>query len=267
MTRLKNRVAVITGGISGIGRATAELFADQGAQVVVADIHADRGIRAAREMSSDARNIEFIQVDVTSQESQGTLFDEVITRYGRVDTVVAAAGISSANYVSGEVSTPSEDPEENFLYQRPLEDWHKVLQVNLTGVLLTNQLAVQHMLRLNIPGSIINLASIAGRRPLPGAGDYCVSKAGVIMLTQVMAAEMAAQNIRINAIGPGFIETPMTASIRQSPMWQEVMIGMTPMQRLGQASEIAETALFLASDQSSYFTGETLFPSGGMYVG
>jgi len=165
------------------------------------------------------------------------------------------------------VSTPSEDPEENFLYQRPLEDWHKVLQVNLTGVLLTNQLAVQHMLRLNIPGSIINLASIAGRRPLPGAGDYCVSKAGVIMLTQVMAAEMAAQNIRINAIGPGFIETPMTASIRQSPMWQEVMIGMTPMQRLGQASEIAETALFLASDQSSYFTGETLFPSGGMYVG
>jgi 3-oxoacyl-[acyl-carrier protein] reductase len=123
------------------------------------------------------------------------------------------------------------------------------------------------MLELGVQGSIINIASIAGRRPLPGAADYCVSKAGVIMLTQMFATEVAAHGIRINAIGPGFIETPMTASIRQDPIWMERVIGMTPVGRFGRPVEIANTALFLASDESSYFTGQSLFPNGGMFVG
>lgn len=107
----------------------------------------------------------------------------------------------------------------------------------------------------------------AGRRPLPGASDYCVSKAAVIMLTNTVATEYSTSNIRVNAIGPGFIETPMTANIRQSPEWMETVMQMTPMQRMGQAGEIASTALFLASDESSYFNGQTLFPNGGMFVG
>ena len=264
---LDGKLAVITGGISGLGRAMAERFAKEGARVVVADINSERGENAAREMSAGGAGIEFIEVNVAEEESQQALFDDVVRRYSQLDIVVAAAGVSSANYVSGEVSTPAEDPEQNFLYNKPIADWQRVLDVNLTGVAITDRIAARHMLALNTPGSIINIASIAGRRPLPGAADYCVSKAGVIMLTNVFATELATKNIRVNAIGPGFIETPMTASIRQSPEWVATVMQMTPMQRFGQAEEIANTALFLASDESSYFTGQTLFPSGGMHTG
>lgn len=264
---LADKVAVITGGISGLGRASALRYAEEGALVIVADINAERGVKAAKEMSADGGDIEFIQVDVTRKESQQALFDEVVERYGRVDTVLAAAGVSSSGYVSGEVSEVAEEPEERMFHNRALEDWEHVMAVNVTGVMLSNQIAIQHMLAKETKGSIVNIASIAGRRPLPGASDYCVSKAAVIMLTKAVATEYSALNIRINAIGPGFIETPMTANIRQSPEWMETVMQMTPMQRMGEANEIASTALFLASDESSYFTGQTLFPNGGMFVG
>lgn len=267
MMQLDGKLAVITGGISGLGRATAERFAKEGARVVIADINAEKGETAAQEMSAGGAAIEFIAVNVRDESSQQALFDDVVRRYGQLDIVVAAAGISSAGYVSGEVSTLAEDPEDNFLFNKPIADWQRVLDVNLTGVAITDRLAARHMLALGTNGSIINIASIAGKRPLPGAADYCVSKAGVIMLTTVLATELATKNIRVNAIGPGFIETPMTASIRQSPEWVQTVMQMTPMQRFGQAHEIANTALFLASDESSYVSGQTLYPSGGMYTG
>ena len=267
MGLLNDKVAVITGGISGLGRASALRYAAEGARVVVADINAERGANAAAEMSSGGASIEFIQVDVTSKESQQALFDDVVSRYGQVDTVLAAAGVSSSGYISGEVSEVEAEPEERMFHNRTLEDWEKVMAVNVTGVMLTNQIAIKHMLANGNAGSIVNIASIAGRRPMPGASDYCVSKAAVIMLTQTVATEYSTSNIRVNAIGPGFIETPMTANIRQSPEWMETVMQMTPMQRMGQANEIASTALFLASDESSYFTGQTLFPNGGMFTG
>ena len=267
MGLLSDKVAVITGGISGLGRASARRYAAEGARVVVADINAERGANAAAEMSAGGASIEFIQVDVTSEQSQQALFDDVVSRYGQVDTVLAAAGVSSSGYISGEVSEVEADPEERMFHNRMLEDWEKVMAVNVTGVMLTNQMAIRHMLAKGNAGSIVNIASIAGRRPLPGASDYCVSKAAVIMLTQTVATEYSTHNIRVNAIGPGFIETPMTANIRQSPEWMETVMQMTPMQRMGQANEIASTALFLASDESSYFTGQTLFPNGGMFTG
>ncbi len=267
MGLLNDKVAVITGGISGLGRASALRYAAEGARVIVADINAERGANAAAEMSAGGASIEFIQVDVTSKESQQALFDDVVSRYGQVDTVLAAAGVSSSGYISGEVSEVEAEPEERMFHNRTLEDWEKVMAVNVTGVMLTNQMAIKHMLAKGNAGSIVNIASIAGRRPLPGASDYCVSKAAVIMLTQTVATEYSTSNIRINAIGPGFIETPMTANIRQSPEWMDTVMQMTPMQRMGQANEIASTALFLASDESSYFTGQTLFPNGGMFTG
>ena len=267
MGLLNDKVAVITGGISGLGRASALRYAAEGARVVVADINAERGANAAAEMSSGGASIEFIQVDVTSKESQQALFDDVVSGYGQVDTVLAAAGVSSSGYISGEVSEVEADPEERMFHNRMLEDWEKVMAVNVTGVMLTNQMAIKHMLAKGNAGSIVNIASIAGRRPLPGASDYCVSKAAVIMLTQTVATEYSTSNIRVNAIGPGFIETPMTANIRQSPEWMDTVMQMTPMQRMGQANEIASTALFLASEESSYFTGQTLFPNGGMFTG
>ena len=267
MGLLTDKVAVITGGISGLGRASALRYAAEGARVVVADINAERGANAAAEMSAGGAAIEFIQVDVTSETSQQALFDDVVSRYGQVDTVLAAAGVSSSGYISGEVSEVEAEPEERMFHNRTLEDWEKVMAVNVTGVMLTNQMAIKHMLAKGNAGSIVNIASIAGRRPLPGASDYCVSKAAVIMLTQTVATEYSTSNIRVNAIGPGFIETPMTANIRQSPEWMDTVMQMTPMQRMGQANEIASTALFLASDESSYFPGQTLFPNGGMFTG
>ena len=267
MGLLDNKVAVITGGISGLGRASALRYAAEGARVVVADINAERGANAAAEMSAGGASIEFIQVDVTSKKSQQALFDDVVSRYGQVDIVLDAAGVSSSGYISGEVSEVEADPEERMFHNRMLEDWEKVMAVNVTGVMLTNQMAIKHMLAKGNAGSIVNIASIAGRRPLPGASDYCVSKAAVIMLTQTVATEYSTSNIRVNAIGPGFIETPMTANIRQSPEWMDTVMQMTPMQRMGQANEIASTALFLASEESSYFTGQTLFPNGGMFTG
>ena len=266
MGKLEGKVAVITGGISGIGRSTAERFLAEGARVVVSDVNADRGISVQEEFRSRGADLEFISTDVASESSQSELFEQVVDRYQSLDIVVAAAGISSANYVSGEVRPVGEDPEENFLINRPLSDWQRVIDVNLTGVAITDKLAANHMLRLDRAGCIVNIASIAAHVPLAGAADYCVSKSGVVMLTKVFATELASTKVRVNAVGPGFIETPMTASIRQSPEWQAMVMQLTPMQRFGQPNEIANAVLFLACEESSYFTGQTLFPNGGMNV-
>ena len=149
MGKLEGKVAVITGGISGIGRSTAERFLAEGARVVVSDVNADRGSSVQEEFTSRGADLEFISVDVASESSQSELFEQVVDRYQSLDIVVAAAGISSANYVSGEVRPVGEDPEENFLINRPLSDWQRVIDVNLTGVAITDKLAANHMLRLD----------------------------------------------------------------------------------------------------------------------
>lgn len=267
MGLLENKIALITGGVSGLGRACAQRFIENGASVVIADTNIEKGKNAESELLSLGGDVCFVEVDVTDEESQKNLFHETVERFQRVDVVVAAAGISSAAYVSGQVNERSEDPEANYLFNKSVSDWRRVLEVNLTGVMLTNQLAVKSMIGTDVKGSIINIASIAGKRPLPGASDYCVSKSGVIMLTQALSAEVSVRGIRVNAIGPGFIETPMTAGIRQSEEGVAGVMAMTPMNRFGIPNEIASTALFLASDESSYFSGQTLFPSGGMFTG
>jgi NAD(P)-dependent dehydrogenase (short-subunit alcohol dehydrogenase family) len=265
---LEGRVVFITGGASGIGRASAQRFASEGADVVLADLDRASGEGAARAIAeASGQQALYVQCDVTDEDSQRQAFAQTIEAFGKVDGVLAAAGVSSANYVSGRVSSPNADPEAGHLVNKPLADWQKVLDVNLSGVMLTGRTAARLMIDGDIKGSIVNIASVAGRIGLIGAGDYCVSKAGVVMLTQVLARELVGYGIRVNAIGPGFIETPMTAGIRQTPEGNQRAMGMTPMQRFGTPEEIANTAQFLMSDQSSYFTGQTLFPSGGMFVG
>ena len=267
-SKLKGRVAVITGGASGLGRATAERFAAEGADLVLADLNARAGEEAAAAISADSgRQVAFFELDVTDEEKTEALMRHAVDAFGRLDVALAAAGVSSAGYISGQVTVRIDDPETNYLINKPAADWRRVLDINLTGVMLTARAAAQAMIGLGSPGSIINIASVAGRVPLAGAAEYSVSKAGVIMLTQVLGRELADHGIRVNAIGPGFIETPMTAGIRQDPEGLEMVMAMTPMQRFGQPSEVASTALFLASDESSYFTGQTLFPGGGINVG
>jgi NAD(P)-dependent dehydrogenase (short-subunit alcohol dehydrogenase family) len=266
--RLTGKVALITGGSSGLGRACARRFAEEGADVVIADLNAKRGADAVEEIrqSVNGRAI-FVEVDVTDEEGVDAMADRAIAEFGRIDTVVAAAGISNADYVSGEIQQRDADFEARQLVNMSLAGWQKVLDVNLTGVMLTNRAVARRMIAGGHPGTIVNIASTAARIALPGATEYCVSKAGVVMLTQVLARELIPHNIRVNAIGPGFIETPMTTAMTADPDSQAMMMEMTPMGRLGQPREIADAALYLACNESSYTTGHTLYPNGGMFVG
>lgn len=265
--RLEGRVAIITGGASGLGAASAKRFAEEGADVVLADLNPDRGAEVKREIEATFnRRAVFVKVDVGREEDIDALVARADQEFGRIDCVLAAAGISNANYVSGEIRERGADPEANFLINKSLADWERVIRINLSGVMLTDRAVAKYMIKKGIKGSIVNIASVAARVPLPGAADYNVSKAGVEMLTRVLARELASHGIRVNAIGPGFIETPMTAGFRDDEQGRQLILGLTPLGRLGQPIEIANTALFLASDESSYFTGQTLYPSGGITV-
>jgi glucose 1-dehydrogenase len=261
--QLNDKVAVITGGASGIGRACARRFAAEGARVVLGDINMDAAIDAAAQIESTGGTAHAVRLDAASPTENVAMIQAALDKYGRVDAVVAAAGLSHAGYVSGERHARA---TEGLLHQSP-EDWQRVMDVNLTGVMLVNQAAAQAMIEGGTPGTIVNIASVAAKVPLRGAVDYCVSKAGVWMLTKAFALEMTDYGIRVNAIGPGFIETPMTARAGAHAEGAARMLGMTPMGRLGVTDEIANTALFLSTDQSSYTTGQILFPAGGMFTG
>ena len=264
--RLEGKVAVVTGGASGIGRQCAVRFAEEGANVVIGDLDEQRGGEVVTALTALGVKASFLRTDTSIEADCEALMEAAVTRHGALDVLLAAAGISHALYVSG--ADPSEvraDRNAVGVLSKPTEYWEKVLNVNLTGVMLCDRAAARRMVGKG--GSIINIASGAAKIPLAGAAEYCVSKAGVWMLTKVLALEVARENIRVNAIGPGFIETPMTASMRSDEARVQRLIESIPLRRLGQPQDIANAALFLASDESSYFTGEILFPDGGMFTG
>jgi NAD(P)-dependent dehydrogenase (short-subunit alcohol dehydrogenase family) len=256
--RLDGKVALITGGGSGIGRACAVRFAAEGASVVVADVSLEGAAETVRQVEADGGAATALQVDTTDEAACETMVARCVEAFGAVDVLVAAAGISSGR-------PPSDQPAEPYtVLTVPVEQFRRVVDVNFYGVLFSDRAAARWMVANGRPGSIINIGSVASRIPLPG-GAYSVSKAGVWMLTKVLAMELATTGIRVNAIGPGFIETPMTALLREDELRSRWALGMTPMGRFGRPEEIASTALFLASDESSYFTGELLHPAGGMF--
>jgi len=260
---LRDKVAVITGGASGIGRSCARRFAAEGARVVLGDINVEAAVEAAAEIESAGGTAYAVRLDAAAPADNVAMIQAALDKYGRVDAVVAAAGLSHAGYVSGEKNARA----TTGLLDQSVEDWQRVMDVNLTGVMLVNQAAAKAMIDGGIQGTIVNIASVAAKVPLRGGVDYCVSKAGVWMLTKAFALEMADYGIRVNAIGPGFIETPMTARMGADTDGEAWMRSMTPMDRLGTTDEIASTALFLSTDQSSYTTGQILFPAGGMFAG
>ncbi len=265
--RLEGKVAVVTGGASGIGRACALRFAQEGARIVIGDLDDQRAAAVVAELKALGVPASSLRTDTSVEAECEALMDEAVRLHGKLDVLLAAAGISHALYLSG--AEPAEvraDRTAVGVLSKPTEYWEKVLNVNLTGVMMCDRAAARRMMQSG-GGSIINIASGAAKIPLPGAAEYCVSKAGVWMLTKVLALEVAGANIRVNAIGPGFIETPMTASMRADEQRRQQIVNSIPLKRLGQPEDIANTALFLASDESAYFTGEILFPDGGMFTG
>ncbi|HLZ68331.1 MAG TPA: SDR family NAD(P)-dependent oxidoreductase [Dehalococcoidia bacterium] len=254
--RLEGKVALITGGGSGIGRASAERFATEGARVCVIDRSLEGAAETVRRIEAAGGQAFAAQADVTSEAIVNGVSHRCVETYGALDCVVAAAGIARA---------PGQQGGEP-LWNMPLEAFDGMLDVNLRGVLLTCRAAVREMLNAGRPGAIVTISSGAARLPLAGGGHYCIAKAGVWMLTKVMALELAAQNIRINAIGPGYIDTPMTQPMHQSEERLQQILRAVPMHRMGEPEEIAATALFLCSDEASYFTGQMLHPAGGLYL-
>jgi len=258
--RLENKNALITGGASGIGRATAIRFAEEGANVAVAD----RNLAAADAVAADVRKLGrkavAIQVDTSDEAQVDAMVARTVSELGSVDILVAAAGISHARYGEEGPATPAP------LSAKPLADWKKVLSINLDGVFLCDRAVARAMIDAGKGGRIINIASGAAKLPTPGAGEYAVSKAGVWMLSKVLAVELAPNKITVNAIGPGFINTPMTADIQKATGFMKRLIGRVPLGNIGEPVDVANTALFLASEEGRYYTGSILHPDGGVVM-
>ena len=275
MARLDGKVAVITGGGNGLGRACAVRFAEEGADIVVGDILDAAATTTVALVEAVGRRAIHVHADAASVTDNEALAQAAVDTFGRLDVLVTAAGVSSADYVSGDTSAITRriydesaialDPAHRFV-RVSLEEWNRVFEINATGTMLAMQSAVRRMLALHTRGSIITIASIAGKHPDAGPLPYCVSKTAVCMLTKHTARQLAGAGIRVNAIGPGFIETNMTAPLTEVPELGKRLLEGVPMGRMGIPLEIANTALFLASDESSYFTGEILHPDGGFFT-
>jgi NAD(P)-dependent dehydrogenase (short-subunit alcohol dehydrogenase family) len=237
MGRLDNTVSLVTGGTSGIGAACAERFAAEGAVVVTADI---------------AGTPDHV-VDVTDEAAVAAMVDAVVADHGRLDSVVNAAGVAGGGPV----------------HLLPLEAWEHVIAVNLTGTFIIAKHALRPMLDQR-SGSIINIASIEGIEGTEGGSAYNASKAGVVLLTKNLAIDYGRSGVRVNAICPGFIETPMLSSVMDLPQMtaaRDTIREHHKLGRFGQPSEIAGAALFLASEDSSFVTGHALVVDGGFTAG
>ena len=241
---LSGKVAIVTGGANGIGRATAELFVDEGAKVVIADVDAERGEELAAQLGGAAA---FQRTDVASADAIQELVDFAVARFGGLDVMFNNAGIS------GSMSLRFLDDE--------MKDFQRVMAVNLFGVMVGSQRAARYMAQHG-GGSIINTSSIAGITAGGGVMTYRASKAAVIHVTRALAIDLADHGIRVNCIAPGLIPTGI-ASFDRAP----VIRAIQPLQRRGQTRDVANAALFLASERSAQTTGMVLPVDGGTSVG
>jgi NAD(P)-dependent dehydrogenase (short-subunit alcohol dehydrogenase family) len=248
---IKGKVGVITGGSSGIGRATAERLAKEGASIVVADLDEAGGAETVQRIESAGGRAVFVKADVTKLEDARRMLDTAVSKFGRLDILHNNAGIGV-----GAPGYPDAPPER----------WHLVIEIDLQAVILGTGLAAP-LMQKNGGGVIINTASIAGMVGVKGAAAYCASKAGVLALTRVAAMEYGRYNIRVNAICPGAIDTPMVARITEEAGTSPQSSARTSFfGRIGKSEEIAKTALFLASDDSSFATGAPFIIDGGWTV-
>ncbi len=247
---LDGKVIVVTGAAAGIGRASAALFAKEGARVAVSDVDETRGTAAAREIKDRGGDAHFIRADVSRFSDVDRLIRETVARYSRLDGAFNNAGIE------GTMAPTVECTEEN---------WDRTIGINLKGVWLCLREELRQLARQKRGGSIVNMASVAGLVGFENLPAYVASKHGIVGLTRTAALECAPRGVRVNAVCPGVIHTEMIDRITgRKPETEALFVSMEPMGRMGRPEEIAEAALWLLSDASSFVTGQAMAVDGGL---
>lgn len=247
--RLKNKIALVTGSSQGIGRGIAERFAQEGADVIINYAgNADRAQETLRAVEATGRRGLVVQADVASVKDIHKLFATALEHFGTLDILVNNAGV--------ETHAPFWEVTE--------ADYDKVLNVNLKGVFFATQAMTQHLLQTQRRGKIVNISSVHEELPFPNFAAYCASKGGVKMLTRNLAVELGQHGINVNNIAPGAIETPINTKLLNDPQKLGALLTQIPLARLGQPNDVANLAVFLASDEADYVTGSTFFVDGGL---
>ncbi len=245
--RLENKVAVITGAGSGIGKETALLFAKEGAKVIVADVNEKGGEETTTDIKKNGGEAFFTKLDVTNREQSKQMAKITLEKYGKIDVLINNAGIV----------------QDAFLSKMTEEQWDKVINVNLKGVFNCAQAVVEVMMNQG-SGVIINTSSIVGLNGNVGQVNYAATKAGLIGMTKTLAKELGKKGIRVNAVAPGFIATPMTSNVPEKIL--EMMKEKTPLRRLGEPKDVAYAYLYLASDEANFVNGAVLCVDGGLII-
>ncbi|MHB1277527.1 MAG: SDR family NAD(P)-dependent oxidoreductase [Bacteroidia bacterium] len=244
---MKNKTVIVTGSASGIGKAAAEIFARNGANVVVSDLQSEAGKTVVDQIIKNGGKAAFCRAEVSKPEDMEALVEFAVKTYGRLDIAVNNAGIAG---------------ESNAISSMSIEGWNKVIAVNLSSVFYGMKYQIAAMLKTG-GGSIVNISSILGSVGFGNAAAYTAAKHGLIGLTQTAALEYSAMNIRTNAVGPGFIETPLLSGLDAE--MKKGLVSLHPIGRLGKSEEVAELIYWLGSDKSSFVTG-SYYPIDGGYL-
>jgi 3-oxoacyl-[acyl-carrier protein] reductase len=247
MMKLEGKVALVTGGAQGIGRAIALLLAKEGTRVVLSDINLEKAQETCRELEALGREALAVGGNVAEAKDAEAMVQQTVEKFGRLDILVNNAGIT----------------RDQVLLRMKEEDWELVLAVNLKGAFHCTKAALRPLLKQKA-GKVINIASVTGEMGNAGQANYAASKAGLIGFTKSIAREYANRNIQVNAVAPGFIDTAMSRAIPEKG--REFLIQQIPMERLGSAEDVAEAVLFLASPSADYITGQVLNVNGGLYM-
>ncbi|HLG19691.1 MAG TPA: 3-oxoacyl-[acyl-carrier-protein] reductase [Bdellovibrionota bacterium] len=247
MGQVDGKVAVVTGAARGIGRAIAEILAENGADLGICDLKEEWLTETAEAVSQFGRKVKCVAADVSRAESVTHAIDEITQAFGRIDILVNNAGIT----------------KDSLLVRMSEEDWDAVINVNLKGTFLFTKAVARPMMKQQ-GGNIVNIASVIGLMGNAGQANYAASKAGVIALTKSTAKELASRNVRVNAVAPGFIQTKMTEGLPDDV--KKKMMEAIPLKRLGTPQDVAKAVLFFASEASGYTTGQVLNVDGGMVM-
>jgi 3-oxoacyl-[acyl-carrier protein] reductase len=245
--RLKGKVALVTGGAQGIGKAIALLLARNGADIVVSDINVEKAEETVKEIESIGSKAMAIKANVASLSDVEQMVEVILKNFGKIDILINNAGIT----------------RDKLILRMTEEDWDAVLNVNLKGTFNCTKTVVRHMAKQR-SGKIVSIASVVGEMGNASQANYSASKAGVIGLTKTIAREFAQRGINVNAIAPGYIETPMTEVLPEKV--KEELKKLIPMERLGKPEDVAAAVLFLVSEESNYITGHVLKVNGGIYM-